>query len=76
MYGHPAYVVDHARALAHSPRAFSRWFWKTSRQAGLFPEQAPPSPAPSVQLMEQAGGLYSSVAVSSTTATNSHKWEI
>lgn len=88
MYGHPALVTDHARALAPSPRAFNRWFWKTFRQAGLFPEleKCPtgsfqaffadpqthvlPSPAPSAQLMEQAGGLYSLVAVSSTTATN------
>lgn len=86
MYGHPALVVDHARALASSSRAFNRWFWKESCQVGLFPESVHfppsdntggkplllPSPAPLVPLMEQAGGLYSTVAVSSTTATKSH----
>lgn len=93
MYGHPALVVEHARALAPSLRAFNRWFWKDAKQ-GVFPELASPtrlppnnvcvgqagspflpSPAPSAKLMEQVGGFYPKVAVSSTTATNSHKWE-
>lgn len=57
MYGHPALVTDHARALAPSPRAFNRWFWKDARQ-GVFPELLLPSPAPG-QLQDQAGGsLY------------------
>jgi hypothetical protein len=72
MYGHPALVTDHARALAPSPRAFNRWFWKDAWQ-GVFPELILPSPAPLAPLMDQAGGFYSLVAVSSTTATNCHK---
>lgn len=59
MYGHPDLVTDHARALAPSPRAFNRWFWKDARQ-GVFPELAPPPPQPET---EHKPGAFSSVAV-------------
>lgn len=55
MYGHPDLLTDHARALAPSPRAFNRWFWKTASQ-GCFPELLLPSPA-SRLAGNQAGGL-------------------
>lgn len=57
MYGCPSLVLDHARALAPSPRVFNEWFWKTAHQ-GAFPELLLPSPAPAPG-PDQAGGLLS-----------------
>lgn len=61
MYSHPALVVDHAWALAPSPRAFNRWFWKDAWQ-GVFPEFLLPSPAPG-QPQDQAGGSLQAVVL-------------
>lgn len=65
MYGHPALVTEHARALASSPRAFNWWFWKQAKEPGLFPESLLPSPA-SRLAGNQAGGSLHPAAQSPT----------
>lgn len=87
MYGHPALVVEHARALAPSARAFRRWFY-LSLQMEMFPRvpgndslmdemrhcraSSPPSPAPAPGLDQAGGSFFEKIAVSSTTAIKSH----